>query len=102
MHSERELAVAVRAAMRKKNLGNDELAALLNRAPGVIENLLCGKVVPSKHLEKQLIEKLGISGQRMTKMAERREQKTAKLTGPAMATVSAKKSKPRVRTATPA
>ena len=97
MHSETELAVTIRAAMRKKNLSNAQLAGMLNRSPAVIESLLCGKVVPSKHLEKQLIEMLGISGERMTKMAERREQKTAKLTGPARATVSAKRSVPRTR-----
>lgn len=102
MHSETELAVAVRAAMRKKNLSEDQLAVKLNRSPGVIEKLLCGKVVPSKHLEQQLIETLGISGQRMKKMAERRERKTAETTGPAIRTVSAKKSKPRTKTTEPA
>jgi len=83
MHHEKELAAAVRAAMKKHNLNNEQLAARLNLSPTMIDRLLCGKIVPSRHLEKQLIEALGISDQRVKKMAERREKKSSASSAPA-------------------
>ena len=43
----------------------------------MIKKLLHGDIVPSRHLEKQLIQVLGISEPRVKKMAERREARGA-------------------------
>jgi transcriptional regulator with XRE-family HTH domain len=77
MQHETELAAAVHAAMKKQNLNKSELADRLKLSPVMLEKLLCGKILPSRHLEKQLVEELGISRQRVTKLAERREKKSA-------------------------
>ena len=91
MHHETELAVVVRSAMREKNLSSEQVARMLNRSPSVIDKLLCGKIVPSKHLEKQLIDVLEVSSERIKKIAERRERKSVVPKTPIVATVSAKK-----------
>ena len=76
MQHETEMAAAVRAAVKRKHLTRAQLAERLKLSPIMLEKLLCGKIFPSKHLEKQLVEELGISGQRVKKLAERREKKS--------------------------
>ena len=77
MQHETELAAVVRSAMKKRRVNKSQLAERFKLSPIMLEKLLCGKVIPSKHLEKQLVEELGISGQRVKKLAERREKKSA-------------------------
>ncbi|HWC18710.1 MAG TPA: hypothetical protein VG498_16990, partial [Terriglobales bacterium] len=60
MKSSTELAAIIRAAMRDKNLDRQGLAALLGIGDVMVDKLLCGDIVPSRSLEKQMIEKLGI------------------------------------------
>jgi len=44
----------------------------------MVNKLLCGDLVPSRHLEKQMIEVLGIQEHRVSKMAHRRENRSPK------------------------
>jgi len=76
MQYETELAAAVRAAMKKKKLNKNQLAEQLKLSPIMLEKLLCGKIFPAKHLDKGLVEVLGISGERVRKLGERREKKS--------------------------
>ena len=72
MRNEKELAVTIRTAMRKKNLKEDELARILGISSTMVEKLVCGEIVPSRHLEKKMIEVLEVSELRMTKLSGRR------------------------------
>ena len=76
MRSEKELSAAVRAAMKKQNLKKEQLAEKLKISTIMIDKLLCGDVFPSRHLEKQMIEVLGIKEQRVSQLVRRRERKT--------------------------
>jgi len=77
MRSETELCVAVRSAMKRRKLKEDQLVQMLNTTPVMIEKLLRGDIMPSRQLETQLIQVLGISEPRVKKMAERREKRGA-------------------------
>ena len=77
MRNEIELCAAVRSAMKRRNLAEEQLAQMLKTTPVMIKKLLHGDIVPSRHLEKQLIQVLGISEPRVKKMAERREARGA-------------------------
>jgi len=74
VRNEKELAVTIRTAMRKKNLKEDELARILGISSTMVEKLVCGEIVPSRHLEKKMIEVLGVSELRMTKLSGRRNR----------------------------
>ena len=76
MRSEKELAAAVRAAMKKQKLEKHQLAEKLKISPIMLDKLLCGDIFPSRHLEKQMTEILGIKEQRVAELARRRERKT--------------------------
>ncbi len=78
MRSNKELAGTIRAAMKRKGLTEKTLG----NAPGVsatmVDKILCGDVVPSRHLEKQLVEVLGIPRARIARLAIRQERKVKK------------------------
>jgi len=61
--------------MRRKKLKKTDLAKMLGISNVILEKLLCGEVVPSSHLEKQMKEVLGISVARVTRVSARRQQK---------------------------
>ena len=60
--------------MRDRNLDRQGLATLLGIGDVMVDKLLCGDIVPSRSLEKQMIEKLGIVQHRARRIAERREK----------------------------
>jgi ribosome-binding protein aMBF1 (putative translation factor) len=68
LRTEKELAGTIRAAMKRKKLTKDHVAQTLKVNPIMLDKILCGDVVPSKHLEKQMIEHFGIGEQRVTKL----------------------------------
>ena len=80
VESSTALAATIRAAMRDRNLDRQGIAALLDIGDVMVDKLLCGDIVPSRNLEKQLIEKLGITSPRARRITERREQDARKLT----------------------
>ena len=60
MQRNTDLADSVQKAMEAKQLSRDQLAEALGTNRLMIEKLLCGEIVPSTHLEKQLEEVLEI------------------------------------------
>ena len=77
MQNEKELSVTIRAAMRKKNLKKDQLAQILGISSTMVEKLVCGEIVPSRHLEKKMIEILEVSELRLIKLSRRRDRRNA-------------------------
>ena len=75
MQNEKELSVTIRAAMRKKNLKKDQLAQILGISSTMVEKLVCGEIVPSRHLEKKMIEILEVSELRLIKLSRRRDRR---------------------------
>jgi transcriptional regulator with XRE-family HTH domain len=49
--------------MQQKNLDREQLAQALGISDVMVDKLLCGDVVPSRHLEKRMLEVLNISQQ---------------------------------------
>jgi ribosome-binding protein aMBF1 (putative translation factor) len=88
MRNEKELAAAVRSAMKKRKITKDQLASMLDMNPIMIEKFLCGEIEPSRHLEKQMIEILRIDEHRVFHLGERRRHRSP-----------AKKQSPRLRNA---
>jgi transcriptional regulator with XRE-family HTH domain len=74
MRDQVELSAAIKGAMQKKKLTPDELGKRLGVSPLMVEKIICGDVVPSRHLEKQMIEILEINPERVTSLAQRRRQ----------------------------
>jgi ribosome-binding protein aMBF1 (putative translation factor) len=75
MRNEKELATAIRSAVRKRNLTKDQLARMLDVSSIMVDKLLCGEVEPSRHLEKQMVEILGIKEKKVLNLAERRRRR---------------------------
>ncbi|HXZ78308.1 MAG TPA: hypothetical protein VEG30_00135 [Terriglobales bacterium] len=75
MRTEKELAAAIRAAMKRKKLEKNQLAQALKINPIMLDKIVCGDIVPSEHLEKQMIEVLGVKEVRVKKMADRRQRR---------------------------
>jgi ribosome-binding protein aMBF1 (putative translation factor) len=74
MRSKTELSATISGAMQEKGIDKNDLAKLLGISSVMVEKLLCGDVVPSRHLEKVLVDTLGIPEQRVKKMSVRRER----------------------------
>jgi ribosome-binding protein aMBF1 (putative translation factor) len=77
LQNEKELDVTIRTAMRKKNLKKDQLARMLGISSTMVEKLVCGEIVPSRHLEKKMIEILGVSELRLMKLSRRRDRRSS-------------------------
>jgi ribosome-binding protein aMBF1 (putative translation factor) len=60
MRRNTELAETVQTAMDARHLSRNQLAEVLGMNRFMIEKLLCGDIIPSTHLQKQLEEILGI------------------------------------------
>jgi transcriptional regulator with XRE-family HTH domain len=76
MRSRTELAATIRKAMKEKQIDRRRLTSLLDLHPIMVEKVLCGDVVPSRHLEKRLIEVLGIPERKLDQLASRRERQS--------------------------
>ena len=63
----------IRGAMQSKGLNKAGLAQLLGISSTMIEKLLCGDIVPSRHLEKKMVETLGISPTTARRVSAHRE-----------------------------
>jgi transcriptional regulator with XRE-family HTH domain len=61
--------------MREKNLSRERMAELLGVSSVMLDKIMCGDVIPSRHLEKQMVEVLGISRRTLSYMSARREKK---------------------------
>lgn len=72
MHSRKELAACVRKAMERKNFQRDDLMRALGVNSIMAEKIVNGDIVPSRFLEKQLIEKLGIAENRVRRVTRAR------------------------------
>ena len=92
MRSTIELAAIVRRAMRSRSLDQQGLAKLLGINTIMVDKLLCGDIVPSHSLEKQMVEVLGIAPTRVRRFSERLEKKS-KQTKPASGRSAAKGTK---------
>jgi ribosome-binding protein aMBF1 (putative translation factor) len=77
LQNEKELDVTIRTAMRKKNLKKDQLARMLGISSTMVEKLVCGEIVPSRHFEKKMIEILGVSELRLMKLSRRRDRRSS-------------------------
>jgi ribosome-binding protein aMBF1 (putative translation factor) len=74
VQSKTELAASIHNAMKAKHLSEHQLAEVLKTNCFMIDKLLAGDIVPSSHLEKQLIEVLGIPRDKVARLAERRSK----------------------------
>lgn len=80
MHSKRELAILLQGAMARKNLTREDVGKAFKVSSTMLDKILCGDVVPSKHLEKQMVEVLNIPETRVRRVvAARRGRETTKL-----------------------
>jgi transcriptional regulator with XRE-family HTH domain len=61
--------------MREKNLSREGMVELLGVSSLMLDKIICGDVIPSRHLEKQMVEVLGISHRTVSYMSARREKK---------------------------
>jgi transcriptional regulator with XRE-family HTH domain len=70
-----ELSAAIQRAMKNKKLTPKELGEELGVNAIMVEKIICGDVVPSSHLEKQMIEVLEITPDRIKGIAQRRQKR---------------------------
>jgi ribosome-binding protein aMBF1 (putative translation factor) len=76
MRDQVELSAAIRLAMREKKLAPEVLGKKLGVSPIMLDKIMCGDVVPSRHLEKQMIEVLEIEPDRVKNLASRRQKRS--------------------------
>ena len=74
MRSQTELAATFYQAMREKNINRQQLTNLLQVHPTMTEKLLCGEVIPSRHLQQRMVEVLGLPREQVTQLASRCER----------------------------
>ena len=74
MRAQVELSAAIQTAMKKKKLSPEALGKTLGVSAIMVTKIICGEVVPSGHLEKQMIEILEINPERVKNLAGRRRQ----------------------------
>jgi len=76
MRSEVELSAAIQRAMKDKNLGPEELRRKLDVSEVMLQKIISGEVVPSHHLEKEMVEVLDIQPNRVKRLARLRQRGT--------------------------
>lgn len=76
MESSTELSVMIRTAMRDKDLDRQGIAELLGIGDVMVDKLLCGDIVPSRNLEKQMVEKLGLPPSTVRTVTDRRDRES--------------------------
>lgn len=74
MQSKTELAASIHCAVKAKQLSRHQLAEVLKTNCFMIDKLLAGDIVPSSHLQKQLIEILGIPRDKVARLPELRSE----------------------------
>ena len=75
MRDQVELSAAIQSAMKKKKLSPVALGKTLGVSRIMVSKIMCGDVIPSGHLEKQMIEILEISSDRVKNLAGRRRNR---------------------------
>ena len=71
-----ELSATIRRAMKEKDLDLEGLARVLAISKVMADKLICGELVPSRHLENKIVEVLGVEASTVKTMSDRREQKS--------------------------
>lgn len=74
MQDQVELAATIQSAMRELKLSPEALAKKLGVNGIMVNKLICGEVVPSTHLEQQMIEVLRIDPKRVSNLSGRRQK----------------------------
>lgn len=74
MRDEIELSAAIQTAMKNNKLSPEALGKTLEVSAIMVNKIICGEVVPSGHLEKQMIEILKINPDRVKNLGGRRRQ----------------------------
>ena len=75
MRDQVELSAAIQSAMKKKKLSPEALGKTLGVSTVMVSKIMCGDVIPSGHLEKQMVEVLEISPDRVKNLAGRRRNR---------------------------
>jgi len=75
MRDQVELSAAIQSAMKKKKLSPEALGKTLGVSKVMVSKIMCGDVIPSGHLEKQMVEVLEISPDRVQNLAGRRRNR---------------------------
>ena len=75
MESSTDLAATISAVMRDRKLDRQGIAEVLGIGDVMVDKLLCGDIVASRSLEKQLTEKLGIRAPRARQLTPHRDSK---------------------------
>jgi len=81
MRSKEELSAAIQRAMKDKNISAEELRRKLDLNDVMLRKIISGEVVPSQHLEKELIEVLNIDPnlvERLVRLRQNSELRQAK------------------------
>jgi len=73
MRSKEEFSAAIQHAMKDKNIGAEELRRKLDVSEVMLKKIISGEVVPSAHLEKELIEVLSIEPNLVKRLARLRQ-----------------------------
>lgn len=75
MRDQVELSATIQRAMKQKKLTPEQLGKMLGVNAVMLWKIICGDVVPSRHLEKQMIEVLEIKPERVKRLAQLRRQR---------------------------
>jgi len=75
MRDQVELAAAIQRIMKEKKMTPEELGKKLGVSAVMLNKIICGDVFPSRHLEKQMIEVLGIEAHPVKRLARRRKRR---------------------------
>ena len=73
MRDQVELSAAIQRVMKEKKLTPEELGKRLGVSAVMLGKIICGDVVPSSHLEKQMMEVLEIKPDRTKSLSARRK-----------------------------
>jgi ribosome-binding protein aMBF1 (putative translation factor) len=73
VRDDKELAATIQQAMRERGLDREGLAKRLSVSSVMMDKIIRGEVIPSRYLERQMKEVLGIPEPTIRRMVERRE-----------------------------
>lgn len=76
MNDQVEFSAAIHSAMQEKNLDREALAQKLGVDRMMVDKIMRGDIVPSRHLERQMIEVLQIEPARVKRVVARRQART--------------------------
>jgi ribosome-binding protein aMBF1 (putative translation factor) len=78
MRDQVELAASIQRAMKNKKLSPQELGKKLGVNQVMVTKIICGDVVPSSHLEKQMIHILEIDPNRVKHLVGKQKNRANK------------------------